>query len=434
LEHSVKIAKDTAVQAGDALKNAAQVTVTNPATGTVVKGATTATVTKVLGASILGAVAVAGVQLAGEAYIDWLISQGNAQNMGLSKSSDGYVMINRVGEGIDPTFLQHLRTFLGSDEKFQHYYGKCLDPRCDSQPMPWSCSSPQYPSQDWMTAQGGAIGIVDNIQTYQCMARCMNWSTLYYQRMEGEDIFCSNTEPPMIPTSEIVKATEAELIPAINAGYANDLSGAITHLQRQIGKLSDAIDKYSEVKTTGNTGDPWLDDPNGTLADVLSHYYDALNETDMTDMQNQAGTGTGDDVQDATDQINEANTITKDDIKNAVKKAIDEANSQAASETLTPLTGLTQPDAPPAKGTIAPLIDTFMEGIGQLPIISFFTSMKNLSMSGSCEVVLSMPNPFTNSVNQVTVSMCPFESTFMFMGSCLLTIVGVRWMFYLFEG
>jgi hypothetical protein len=174
---------------------------------------------------------------------------------------------------------------------------------------------------------------------------------------------------------------------------------------------------------------------------LLSSYLNSMDEGPLRDLQktvdpveNPEGTGTmtPDDIikqgEEDEEKLRQQNTPTTGE--DVINKATENANN----EVLTPLGALDSSVDVDDKGTIEPLIDTFISGLGQLPVVSFFTGLKNVGFSGNCNVSLSLPNPFTNSVSQVDLSFCPYETTFNFMGSCLLMLCGITWLFYLFEG
>jgi hypothetical protein len=82
------------------------------------------------------------------------------------------------------------------------------------------------------------------------------------------------------------------------------------------------------------------------------------------------------------------------------------------------------------------IISAFMVGVNDLPIISFFTDLKDITFSGTSILSIETPAISALGIEAQTVE-CDFSqwsSIWEFMGNVLLTLVGIKWIMFLFEG
>ena len=418
LEKSFTVASGTARTAGQSLMTAANVVVTDPVTGKIAKKAVKSKITKVPGVGILGGLALAGVAVGGEALIDWLMDQD--PNGSFSKQSDGLIYSVAPGAQVpsnmtalnavavnyaNPLPIAQYKFFATQSECYSaspvagYNWKKSCDWTCDMGTTGWRCAF-------WKNHPSTPTSSV---------AACYSYGGGTY--VAGDPI--------------LTQATMANLESLADAGYTNDLNGALTHLTAAVNKMQASFDHYA--KTGQATGNALLENQNA-LQSVVSNYFDSLDATDMTELDDQVVAGTGDLIETPEQQVAESSAPTKQNIKEAVSDAINEANTEAAGETLTPLEALPGAGEPGDKGTIAPLIDEFLEGIQSLPVVSFFTDFKNITASGSCDFTFSTPNPITNTSDTLNLSFCEYQTIFELIGSFLLLVTTIVWIRYLFEG
>lgn len=424
-EKSFKVASGTARTAGQTLMTAANVVVTNPTTGKIAKKAVTSKITKVPGVGILGGLALAGVAVGGEALLDWLMDQNTDQVKTFTTVNGQMVSVMPGALGpVNPNDTQTLSTMNVGMYPISDY--TCYKPPvavryfADRTALQNGWSSGGY---SWSTL-GGSTGTV--LQNYYVIA--------------SRNSDCSSGVLSVAPTTsgqvEVgspvqTAVTPEELSTLAGNGYDNDLTGALTHLTAAVNQMQASFDHYA--KTGQATGNALLENQNA-LKSVVSNYFDSLDATDMAELDDQVDAGTGSLIETPEQQVAEASAPTKQNIKDAVTDAINEANAEASGETLAPLEALPGAGEPGDKGTIAPLIDEFLEGIQSLPVVSFFTDFKSITASGSCSFTLSMPNPITKSMNTLNLSFCEYQTIFELIGSFLLLVTTIVWIRYLFEG
>lgn len=239
-----------------------------------------------------------------------------------------------------------------------------------------------------------------------------------------------------------VVATPSQLEYAADNGYDN----APTEWQKNLIDVLKKIDESLNDPDSKIRNSPYVSYPG-----LLSGYLNTMDQEDLTNLEqtidpalNPTGTGTM-TPQDQIDQAKEEETEKyKKELLDTLKSpstdtgaanAIKEANDAAAGEVLAPLGDLPAQETAGDHESIIPIVETFVDGLNALPIVSFFTDLKdNVTFAGDCNFSLSMPNPMNNTVNTVPLSLCSYQPTFAFMGSCLLLITGVRYLMYLFEG
>lgn len=406
--------------------------------------AVTLQIGKSIGKKLLGGAALMGAFALGEAYIDWLISQGDPALGMHAKEPDGkiwiyqdttqpvqcqsYVINPWTGNAVASNYAGHYPTDGGAAS-----VAACLAAGGDP---------------DGRTEDPNDDGCGGN--TVKCLTGGANCRYVQ-QWVVGNP----NLNPP-IPfgagyafygacafepgTVQVESpATYADLEQAAANGWDNDEFSSAKWTNDILDNYDDALHDPEHDWWGGADGDPWTA-PDNPVNQIRGPLHDSVTEDDIDLLENELidplvpGEAPQDDLDKDKSYYEGPALDPNEGLLTGLIAFINQLNANAANETLTPLPPLEGVGDPPDKGTIEPLVTAFMDGISQLPIISFFTSMKNLSFDGSCDFTLSMPNPITNSVNQVSLSMCPYQSVFEFMGSCLLLIVGVRWTFYLFEG
>ncbi len=229
-----------------------------------------------------------------------------------------------------------------------------------------------------------------------------------------------------------VVVTPSQLEYAADNGYDNAPEAWQENLIDVLRKLNDALT---------NPNHKLRNDPHVNYPDLVSGYLNTMEEQPLRDLQKTVDpvqNPTGEGTMTPEDMIKQGEAdeerITSGTAPTTGDDIIDKATKNAANEVLNPLGALDTSVDVDDKGSIKPIIDTFISGLGQLPVVTFFTELKNVGFSGDCNVTLSLPNPFTNTVSEANLSFCQYETTFDFMGSCLLMLCGITWLFYLFEG
>lgn len=418
-EKSFKVASGTARTAGNTLMTAANVVVTNPATGKIAKKAVQSKITKVPGVGILGGLALAGVAVGGEYLLDWLMDQNTDQTKTFTTvNGQMYSVMPGAMGPVNPGDTQML-----INASYNIY--DCNPPR-----------SVRYFADRTALQNGWQAGGYNWVIWGTISGTSKNGYYVIISRNAG----CLNAMVNAAPTTTgqveagtpvQTAVTPEEVATLAENGYDNDLDGALTHLTAAVNQMQASFDHYA--KTGQATGNALLENQNA-LQSVVSNYFDSLDATDMTELDDQVGAGTGDLIETPEQQVSEASAPTKQNIKNAVSDAINEANTEAAGETLTPLEALPGAGEPGDKGTIAPLIDEFLDGVSSLPVVSFFTDFKNITASGSCNFTFATPNPITNTSDTLNLSFCEYQTIFELIGSFLLLVTTIVWIRYLFEG
>ena len=126
------------------------------------------------------------------------------------------------------------------------------------------------------------------------------------------------------------------------------------------------------------------------------------------------------------------NQLTQDQVRQAVQDAITNQNTQAAGENLPSPPSTTPPGNPPDKGSVAPILSSYAAGLTQLPLLSFLTDLKTVGASGTCQLCIPLPGLMGGSSSNSCINFCQWQTSFDFMGSCLLLITAIRWTMYLF--
>jgi hypothetical protein len=90
------------------------------------------------------------------------------------------------------------------------------------------------------------------------------------------------------------------------------------------------------------------------------------------------------------------------------------------------------PDAPEKK-SLPGVLSTFWEAFENLPVISLLNTFE-VTASGSPVLTLSLPGLLGGDSGTANIDFSQWQDTFAVMGNVLLTIVGIRWTIYLFEG
>lgn len=425
-EKSFKVAAGTARAAGSTLMTAANVVVTNPATGKIAKKAVQSKITKVPGVGILSGLALAGVAVGGEYLLDWIMD--NAGTIDYQKYN-GYLYKVEPGAlgPVNPSDTQTLATSHIGAYPISDY--TCYKPPAgviyfaDRTALTngWY-AAPERKWRQWGGTNGAELnGYYVIVVTGDCGGQCCGW------------ICAAPTTTGQVEVGAPVytQANETEVADLTEAAYDNDSSGAVVQLTKAVEKMKASIDHYA--KTNQQTGNALLENSQA-FQKVMSNYFDSLDATDMAELDDQVEAGTGDLIETPEQQVAEASAPTKQNIKEAVADVVAEANEAAASETLTPLDDLPGAGEPGDKGTIAPLIDEFLDGVSSLPVVSFFTDFKNITASGSCNFTFSTPNPITNTSDTLNLSFCEYQTIFELIGSFLLLITTIVWIRYLFEG
>ena len=87
----------------------------------------------------------------------------------------------------------------------------------------------------------------------------------------------------------------------------------------------------------------------------------------------------------------------------------------------------------PEKKSLPGVLGTFWENFSNLPVISLLNTFQ-VTASGSSTLSLNLPGLLGGSAQTVTIDFAQWQDIFSLMGNILLTIVGIRWTIYLFEG
>jgi len=405
--------------------------------------AVTLKIGKSIGKKLLGGAALMGAFALGEAYIDWLISQG------------------------DPELGMHAKE---PDYKIWIYQDTTQPVQCQSYVTnPWTLNpvasnyAGHYPTDQaaasvaaCLAAGGDPDGRTEEPNdgcggnSVKCLSGGANCR--YYQRwvtgnpysnppipfgagyaFYGECTFQPGTVQVESP------ATYEDLEQAAANGWDNDELSSAKWTNDILDNYDDALHDPEHDWWNGADGDPWTA-PDNPVNQIRGPLHDSVTEDDIDILENELndpdvpGEAPQDDLDKDKSYYEGPAHDPNEGLLTGLIAFINQLNANAANETLTPLAVLEVPDAPEVEDTIKPIIDNFILCVSELPIVSFFTDLKNMTFSGDCTFTLDLPNPFTSSVNTVTLSMCPYQGVFDFMGSCLLMIVGVRWTFYLFEG
>lgn len=408
-----------ATSAGASVVNsAAEVTVKNAA-GTMAKAGLLSKIGKVAGGGLIAGMALGGAFVLGEMAIDYLLAQGNPDDQ-LHKK-DGYIY--RYDDELVPN------EYPCAEEGCPLISGTCyanIDEAsaATSAMAGAACNNGVIGGNYGWCAQGGPN--CSHFRSF-CLQGPKNGGQNCWKAMYGTCDFGATPQKVEAP------ATKVDLEEAAGNGYqANPVIW-----QNQ---LIDAVNKLSASITYADS--PLRNNPKVNYPDLMSGYLNTLEEEPLLELQklidpveNPTGTGTM-----TPEDIIKQSDIDQERLTQGTPKpttgedVIDKATENALNEILNPLGALDPTVDVEEKGTIEPIIDAFISGLGQLPVVSFFTGLKNVGFSGDCNVSLSMPNPFTNTVTEKNLSFCPYETTFNFMGSCLLMLCGITWLFYLFEG
>ena len=135
-------------------------------------------------------------------------------------------------------------------------------------------------------------------------------------------------------------------------------------------------------------------------------------------------------IQSAIEEALTAKGLSYDGIINALTGVLGPASGEPYDPTA--LSPEALPDAPEKK-SLPGVLSTFWEAFENLPVISLLNTFE-VTASGSPVLTLSLPGLLGGDSGTANIDFSQWQDTFAVMGNVLLTIVGIRWTIYLFEG
>lgn len=223
--------------------------------------------------------------------------------------------------------------------------------------------------------------------------------------------------------------TSQELQNQVDNSIESDTDGSAPIIE----VVNQAIDKAADLVNNGEGIRAKSPSVAYSVENVLNS---AISQEVANDMAEDLATET--DVTDLSDVVKDEqaidNELTAEEVEEALRNVFDDMITVTDQEELGALSALPEVGEPEEKGTIATIVNTFLNGLANLPIISFFTNMKNISFSGSCSTTFPIPNFVGTGGGDTTVDFCQFQDIFAIMGSILLSVTGIVWTMYLFEG
>ena len=135
-------------------------------------------------------------------------------------------------------------------------------------------------------------------------------------------------------------------------------------------------------------------------------------------------------IQSAIEEALTAKGLSYDGIINALTGVLGPASGEPYDPTA--LSPEALPDAPEKK-SLPGVLSTFWEAFENLPVISLLNTFE-VTASGSPVLTLSLPGLLGGDSGTANIDFSQWQDIFAVMGNVLLTIVGIRWTIYLFEG
>lgn len=226
------------------------------------------------------------------------------------------------------------------------------------------------------------------------------------------------------------EAEMSNLTGLIQADLENSDSTAQSLQKAILEAVKDVIENPQSSLVTGSS--------TAAVDAVKAAVNSAVSDTTKTNAETQASSADAATQYNISSSINNASTLTKADVvdaikqANAAKTASDIAAVNAAS--VASMTAEALPAAP-TKLSLTSIFTDFTNGIASLPILSFLQSSGPSVDNSACEMItLDFGYIFgMGNLGTATVGLCPYASTFQFMGNVLLAITGWRWTSYIFE-
>ncbi len=376
------------------LKAAAEVTVKN-SEGGIVKRALTSKITKSLGSSLVSGLAIYGALYLGEAYIDWLISQGD-ENLMLHKK-DGFIYKSLPDGGGPCNFTMYGESvYLGN---FPDIQGA------------WDAVN-AYATTTMNCVYGGSV-----CSSMSVGKVCSNpdYMGVYQYRMTEPQVTAWATTGDGEQQWQELKLNEAEIYDIANDGYDDTPS----QWQNAVKKALTVIDPALRDEMSPLRAEPFL---MPKMCNILANAFD-VGEASSLDSALQDPESA---EQESAQELLDADTATSKNMEETNTK-LDNINNKLGDDVPVPSDTLPLVQA---KLNLTTVMQSFVTSLNQLPILNTLRGL-TINCSGTSVLCVSLPSQYGGSQ---CVDFSGSTSTLNGIGTALLSITSIFMFAWVFKG